>query len=323
MISIIVPSFNNSRYLYIALESILNQSFDKSKYEVIIVDNGSTDDTKKVVNKLINNNTETSIKYIFDSVPGQLTGRHRGVHEANGEILVFIDSDIIADTNWLSAISETFKDSSVMLVGGKSLPNYEVDPPRWLEWFWNRNGSINICGHLSLIDYGNEMKEIDPIYVWGLNFSIRKSSLFELGGFHPDVIPKKYQHFQGDGETGLTIKAKEHGMKAIYQPKALVYHWVPQNRMTYEYFDKRCYYQGICDSYTSLFHFCCILDGEHNNTVEISHAFLLSNVFFHLHKVLKLLQQIQSDYEKPVRLQYHVIKQPLSFHLQLYLVKLW
>ena len=83
-----------------------------------------------------------------------------------------------------------------------------------------------------------------------LNFSIRKSLLFELGGFHPDVTPSEYQHFQGDGESGLTIKVKEKGLKAIYQPEALVHHQVPAKRMTYEYFDKRYFYQGICDSFT-------------------------------------------------------------------------
>ena len=102
------------------------------------------------------------------------------------------------------------------------------------------------------MDLGNDLAEVDPIFVIGLNFSIRKSALFELGGFHPDAVPKKYQKFQGDGETGLTLKAKERGFKAIYQPEALVYHHVPKSRMTFEYFDKRFYYQGICDSFTCI-----------------------------------------------------------------------
>ena len=68
------------------------------------------------------------------------------------------------------------------------------------------------------------------------------------------------------------------------------------------------YLYSIYDLYIYLFHFCHILDDEHNNIVEINHAFLLSNVFIHLHKVLKLLLQIQSDYEKQVHLQCRAIK---------------
>lgn len=60
------------------------------------------------------------------------------------------------------------------------------------------------------------------------------------------------QHFQGDGETGLTQKANANGYKAIYQPKALVFHQVLKQRMTYEYFDHRYFHQGICDSYSEI-----------------------------------------------------------------------
>lgn len=249
MISIIVPTVNNSKFLSIALNSVLTQSYDEAGYEVIVVDNGSTDDTKEIILKAQESYQNKNIQFIYDSVPGQLTGRHRGANEAKGDILVFIDDDIIADKNWLAVIAETFKDTSIMLVGGKSLPNYEIDPPYWLEWFWVHLPYGKFLASLSLLDFGDEVREIDPNYVWGLNFSIRKSALFDLGGFHPDVIPKEYQHFQGDGESGLTIKAKERCYKAIYQPKALVYHQVPKSRMTFEYFDKRYYYQGVCDDF--------------------------------------------------------------------------
>ena len=251
MISIIIPTYNNSRYLDIALKSVLKQSYNND-YEIIVVDNGSTDDTREVVESLSKNNKYKKVRYFYDEVPGQLTGRHRGFKESNGDILVFIDDDIIADKDWLKSIYEAFKDPSVMLVGGKGLPKYEIEPPAWLEWFWYRKGSINRCGSLSLSDLGSETREIDTLVISGLNFSIRKAALIDLGGFHPDVIPKKYQHFQGDGETGLGRKATERGYKAIYQPRALVYHQVPKSRMTYEYFDKRFYYQGVCDSYTDL-----------------------------------------------------------------------
>jgi glycosyltransferase involved in cell wall biosynthesis len=252
MISIIVPTFNGSRYLKGALDSIVHQNYPPSEYEILIVDNCSTDNTKEIGLRAIAAYHDHSIKYIFEPMPGLLSGRHRGVLEAQGEVLIFIDDDITADENWLQSIADIFEDESVQFVTGKNLPDYQSEPPDWLDWFWDRRDSVNTCGWLSLLDFGDEVKEIDHDYVWGLNFSVRKSALLELGGFHPDAYPNHLQIFQGDGETGLTMKAKEKGYKAIYQPKASVYHKIPATRMTYEYFENRYYFQGVCDSYADV-----------------------------------------------------------------------
>jgi hypothetical protein len=108
------------------------------------------------------------------------------------------------------------------------------------------------CGALSLLDFGNKNKFIDPTFVWGLNFIIRKEIFIKLKGFHPDTVPEKIQFLQGDGETGLSIKAKEKGYKAYYDSEIMVYHFVPDSRMTFDYFEKRYYFQGVADSFTQL-----------------------------------------------------------------------
>ena len=252
MLSVIVPTFNRASSLKLAIKSFCSQNFLPKQFEIIVVDNGSTDNTKQVTEAAVTTYPSHQIRYILEPEPGLLSGRHRGALQANGNILIFVDDDIEADVNWLQAIEESFADPSVKLVGGRNLPNYEVEPPEWLEFFWDNHSHGRVCGYLSLLDFGDQSCEIDANYVWGLNFSIRRKALFELGGFHPDCVTKHLQHFQGDGETGLTQKAAELGYKAIYQPKALVLHQVTKERMTYEYFDKRCFYQGVCNSYTEI-----------------------------------------------------------------------
>ena len=250
MISIIIPTYISFETLKIALHSVANQSLDGKEYEVIVVDNGSTSRIKEVVEHAAKKYSNLQIRYIFEPVPGLLSGRHRGALESKGDLLVYIDDDIEADKDWLMAIKEAFDDPTVQLVGGKNLPRYEIEPPEWIEGFWHESPNGRCCGSLSLLDFGDDVKEIEPTYIWGLNFSIRKSALLGLGGFHPDIFPPKLQHFQGDGETGLSIKAKEKGYKAIYQPKALVYHQIPKKRMTYEFLESRFFYQGVCNSFT-------------------------------------------------------------------------
>ena len=252
MISIIIPTLNRANLLELAIKSFCLQNFSLDKFEILVVDNRSVDNTKEITQTAINSFHSNRIRYIYESELGLLSGRHRGALEAKGDILVFVDDDIEADPNWLSAIYESFQNPLVQLVGGRNLPKYESTPPEWLEYFWVEHPFGQYLGELSLLDFGEQVREIDANYVWGLNFSIRRKALFELGGFHPDCIPKHLQHFQGNGETGLTIKANQLRYKAIYQPKALVFHQVPNNRMTYEYFEKRYFYQGVCNSYTKI-----------------------------------------------------------------------
>jgi len=252
MISVIIPTFSRENLLEIAVKSIIQQNFPNNQYEILVIDNASTDSRKALIEKIIKIYPTSNVRYINESIPGLLSGRHRGVFEAIGELLVFIDEDVEADRGLLAAISNSFKKPNIHLVGGRCLPKYEIEPPKWLKYMWFKSIEMKHCGYLSLIDMGRREKRIDPYYVWGLNFSIRKAILIELGGFHPDSYPKHIQKFQGDGDGGLTLKLKEKGYEALYQPKALVYHYISSERMSVTYFEQRMFYQGVCNSYTKI-----------------------------------------------------------------------
>jgi hypothetical protein len=105
---------------------------------------------------------------------------------------------------------------------------------------------------LSILDFGETVKEIPPEYRWGCNFSVRKRIVLEAGGFHPDGFPQEMIQYRGDGETAVSKYIHGKGYKAIYNPKASVYHFVPQNRMTQDYFCKRAFNQGISDSFAEM-----------------------------------------------------------------------
>jgi glucosyl-dolichyl phosphate glucuronosyltransferase len=251
-LSIITPTLNRADLLKLLIKSFVGQDISPEQFEIIVVDNGSSDSTRQEVEAAIANNKSHIIRYVHEPEPGLLSGRHRGALEAKGKILVFTDDDIEATPHWLSAIANTFEDPDVHLVGGPSLPLFETMPPQWIIPYCSIRDEHLTCGSLSLLDLGDQIQQVDPINIWGLNFAIRKKTLFELGGFHPDCIPKHLQQFQGDGETGLSFKIREAGYKAIYHPNAMVYHIIPSGRLTVEYFENRFFYQGVCDSYTAI-----------------------------------------------------------------------
>jgi glycosyltransferase involved in cell wall biosynthesis len=251
--SLIVPTLNRSSLLRNVVSSITRQTFPAEQFELIIVDNGSIDDTRKTIDELIEHHPQHKIRYAYEPEPGLLAARHRGAFEAVGELFVYVDDDVEPVPGWLAAIVAGFDDPTVQIVGGRNLPKYEIDPPAWIDSFWDSTPyGGGYCWYLSLMDLGEIKLHIKPTYVWGLNFSIRRHAFYDLGGFHPECILDNLKRFDGDGENGLTMPAEARGLVAIYEPAAVVYHFVPASRMTPEYFERRAFLQGIRNSYSTV-----------------------------------------------------------------------
>ena len=248
--SVIIPTLNQSAKLKQCLFHLSELSFDPDLFEVLVVDNGSTDDTKEI--SLSFQSKIKKLRYLFCESPGLMAARHMGCDEANGEFLCYLDDDSLVTKNWLKGISESFADEVVAMVGGPCIPEYETEPPYWMEYFWSEteHGKINTV--LSLVDFGDQKLFIPPGSVYGCNFSIRKKIFLEFGGTNPDYLPEKYRQFQGDGESGLAAKISRSGLKAVYNPRVKIHHLIPQSRLTVEYFCWRRYFNGIHASYGTL-----------------------------------------------------------------------
>jgi glycosyltransferase involved in cell wall biosynthesis len=251
-ISIIIPTFNRAELLEGALNSIVTVIASTDAVEIVIVDNGSLDKTASVVREMGSKFPRYEWRYFYEPIPGLLSGRHRGMEEARGEILSFLDDDVLLTPSWPSALQDAFRDPRIVLVGGPSRPLYEVGPPDWLEDLWEEADGHRMLPFLSLITSGPVAAIIDPLFVFGLNFSIRKSALQACAGFHPDCIQPELQRYQGDGETGLARKIKAAGLLALHHPGVAVIHVIPAHRLSLESFELRAFYQGVCDSYTRI-----------------------------------------------------------------------
>jgi len=230
--SIIIPTHNRARLLERALSSLVRLDYPADDYEVIVVDNGSTDDTKETVARF----SSHGIACVCEPAPGLHEARHRGAREAKGEVLVYVDDDVICDSRFLTELVAPYDDPQVGCVGGKILPEFEVAPPDWLDdapkWY------------LSILDDEEGPKEVE--YIFGCNFSIRRTLLFQVGGFNPDAFGnKKMWWCRGDGEIGLLKKVQAAGFKTVYTPAAVVRHFIPKQRLTKQYFEERAFKSGI------------------------------------------------------------------------------
>ena len=114
---------------------------------------------------------------------------------------MFADDDIKAEPGWVEAVVRTLENPKIALVGGNNYPLFEEPPPEWLVRWWDRPVyKGRALGSLSILDLGEGVFEIDPGYVWGCNYSIRRESLLKAGGFHPDSVPKERLLFRETGK---------------------------------------------------------------------------------------------------------------------------
>ena len=229
----------------------MQESLDNDEFEIIVLDNGSTDNTRTVVTGM--GARFQNIRYFLDPEPGLHSGRHCGLREAKGELLTFADDDIEALPSWLESIVQSFADTGVVMVGGNNLPMFMEPPPPWLSTLWERS---NLGGRaipsLSVLELPGGPRPCNPLLVWGCNFSIGKQTLIDAGGFHPDSLPQELIGFRGDGETHVSRYVARMGSKCIFHPGATVYHKVMPARMTISYFRQRAFNQGASDSFTEL-----------------------------------------------------------------------
>lgn len=245
--SIIIPTLNQSAKLRFCLAHLANLDFDPDAFEVLVIDNGSTDDTKGVTEShagMIKN-----LRYHYCAEPGLMAARHMGCDEAMGNILCYLDDDSLVTKGWLQGMAESFSRDDVVIAGGPCIPKYESIPPDWVDYFWYETEYGKTNTFLSLVDFGNEFKMITPGYIFGCNFSIRKSVFLENGGTQPDYYPPGMYQYIGSGESGLSFKLQRKGFLAAYNPKARIDHLIPSSRLTLDYFCWRRYYNGIHDSY--------------------------------------------------------------------------
>ena len=249
-LSVIISTRNRADLLADTLKSLKDQALSQTDFEIIVVDNGSTDSTPEICDHY--HTLFDNFSYFYDDRPGLHIGRAVGMQNARGDVLVYTDDDIIASQDWLKNISKAFEDEDLALLGGRILPKYEVEPPDWVENLWTKNTWGKMLYHYSLIDLGENDKQIPPYFVFGCNYSIRKAVIIRLGGFNPDALPDDLLRYRGDGETGLSEKIDGAKLKTLYKPDVCVWHRIPANRLTLEYIYKRAFNQGISDSYSQI-----------------------------------------------------------------------
>lgn len=241
-VSIIIPAYNRASTLQLTLKSFVEQDYPANRFEIIVADNNSTDNTKHIIEETARK-SRVLITYFLEKRQGVHYARNNAAKLSSSDILYFTDDDMVADKNLLKNLIRVFSlDSKIASAGGRVLPRWENEPPMWI-----RKHCTN--GLLSLIDRNEDLiiAHYDP-GVYSCHQAIPRELFFKSGGFNPENTAGVWI---GDGETGLNLKFRSMGLKFAYVGDSVIYHMIPTNRMTQKYLNKRFRNQANADTYTS------------------------------------------------------------------------
>ena len=225
-LSVVICTYNRCDLLPGALEAVLAQDAENVRYEVVVVDNNSTDRTRDVVSALIEHG-ENRLRYVFEGTQGLAHARNTGITSAAGSIIAFTDDDVRVGAGWVGEIKRALdQHPEVESVGGRILPLWPHEPPAWL----TRDHWV---GPLALQDYGPAPFHASaerPLSLAGANLAFRRSAFERLGRFNPAVS------VGGDhSDTEMLIRLYRSGLQSLYVPSALVTAEIQPERMRKRY----------------------------------------------------------------------------------------
>ncbi|MGB7435963.1 MAG: glycosyltransferase family A protein, partial [Candidatus Acidiferrum sp.] len=226
--SVILCTFNRCQSLVRALESVASSEMpDSVTWEVLVIDNNSSDGTRIAAEEFCRR-YPNRFRYLFEPRQGKSHALNTGIREARGDILAFVDDDVTVEPTWLQNLTSALHGCEWAGSGGRIFLERTFSPPRWLAL----DGPYGLGGVLVLFDRGDKPGELDWA-PYGTNMAFRKVMFEKYGGFRTDLGPPP--EFGGeDTEFGRRlISAGEH---LRYEPQAIVYHCVPENRVRKHYF---------------------------------------------------------------------------------------
>lgn len=242
-ISVIIATFNRSALLAECLAHLARQRFEPGD-EIVVVDNGSTDGTARVLSAAAVS-MPVPLRCLFESAPGKSRAIARALSVAAGDLLVFTDDDVNVEDGWLPAVRRTMGDPAVALMGGPVVARWEREPPKWLRSA--SNGSGRLASPLALLNYGTSPIELGDRTVLGANMAVRRDAFTRAGGF-PSHLGKLRGTLLSGEDHELCRRVQRAGLRAVYDPAAAVRHWVPADRMRLGYYVSWFYWSGVTHS---------------------------------------------------------------------------
>ncbi len=231
-VAVLIATFNRAALLGETLDVLAESSVDAALgWEVVVVDNNSTDDTRAVVESR-RHAYPVPLTCLVEPVQGRSAALNTAIAATSAPLLLFTDDDVRVDRGWVAAGVRGLQ-GGADYVGGPVSPIWEAPPPPWLDLTRR-----NLWGTLAIQDHGAEAfayeeRRLVPL---GANMGFWRSLIERTGGFRTDLGRTNSRRLLGQEVPDLLARARAAGLHGVYVPEMHVEHHVPASRLTRDYF---------------------------------------------------------------------------------------
>ncbi len=237
-LSIIISTYNNAASLKRTLDSVAKQDADKAVWECVVVNNNSTDNTAEVVTDFAKEHSDINIRLVDEPQQGLSFARNRGIVEAKGQFVAFIDDDETVNEGYVSAYLDLFHNHGAFAGAGALKVRYDSVRPKWMSHYTEKMIA-------NPLDLGKEIITItSSVTPTGGNMAFNRELFNLYGGFDTD-LGRKGEALSGGEENDMFKRLRDLGERVFYTPHAIAYHHIADRKLTPEYFDKLSYGVGV------------------------------------------------------------------------------
>ncbi len=252
-VSIVVCCYNSENRLPETIKHLGSQKADDINWEIIIVDNASTDDTAKVAENLLKEYcVNIDHKVVHEATPGLNPARIKGFEEATYELVLFVDDDNWLCDTYVSTVYEDFRSNpEIGIVGGNAEAEFEIEPPFWFEKF-KENFAVGKQGNTG----AGVTAKVDLVY--GAGFTVRKSIYNKLkeANFSSILTDRVGDSLISGGDNELCIVAGMAGYEVWYDSRLKFKHYMTKGRLTWDYLKKLYFGFGQSKVYLATYRYC-------------------------------------------------------------------
>jgi glycosyltransferase involved in cell wall biosynthesis len=238
-IAVIVCTYNRRELVVDAVQSLVDQDLPRSEYEIVVVDNNSSDGTRDAVEARFSG--VPNLRVVQESRQGLSAARNAGVRACRSSIAAFTDDDALAPPDWLRRYLELYGalDPVPAVIGGDVEPVFSVERPHWLSDFLLRPLSAGL-------KWSDEPHYLDPKgteWLCEVNTAYRVEPLVAAGGF-PERLGRSGENLvSGEGFVNAVLQHTGHAL--YYDPRLVVRHRIPPSRLTRAWFRRRMFWEGV------------------------------------------------------------------------------
>jgi glycosyltransferase involved in cell wall biosynthesis len=235
--SIVIATYNRATELERTLDSLANLVVD-SAWELIVVDNNSTDETSRLVAEKARS-YPVALALVHERQQGRSAALNTGIRLARGRIIATTDDDVRVPGGWLETAAAALDSWSCDYVGGRVLPLWGGERPAWLPDRGSRQWAV-----VALLDYGDRPFEFRERVPLGVNMAFRREAFDRAGGWSTE-LGRKAGTLLGQEVREWCVRARAAGVRGFYVPGMVVHHVVARDRLNKRYFRRWFYWRGI------------------------------------------------------------------------------